>query len=67
MCVTQHFLHDEVIVDRFGELFAFIGTLGLLIVSNFFVELKLRHRFVAVILAIVFKELKAYGERDSSI
>lgn len=60
MCVAQHLLHDEVVVDRLGQLLALIGTFGLLIVANLLVELQLRHRLVAVVLTIVFEELKAW-------
>lgn len=59
MRVTQHFLHDEIIVNRFGEFLALIGALGLLKVANFLVKLELWHWFVAIILAIVFEEKKS--------
>lgn len=59
MCVTQHFLHDKIVVDRFCEFFTLIRALGLFIIPNFFVELQLGNWLISVILAIIFKELKA--------
>lgn len=58
VCVAQHFFHDEVVVNRLGELFTLIGALGLLVVPNLLVELQLRHRLVAVVFAIIFEQLK---------
>lgn len=66
MCVTQHLLHDKVVVDRLGEFLSLVRALGLLIVANFLVEFQLRHRLVAVILAVVFKELETYKECATS-
>lgn len=60
--MTQHLLHDKVVVNRFGQLFPLIGTFGLLVVTNFLVELQLRHRLVAVVFAEVFKQLKTWNK-----
>lgn len=59
MCVAKHFLHDEVVVDRLCELFALVWTFGLLIISDLFIELQLRHWLVAIVFAIIFEQLKA--------
>lgn len=67
MCVTQHFLHDEIVIDRFCELFTLVRALGLLIISDFFVELQLWNRLVSVILTIIFKELKTCENKTKTL
>lgn len=59
MRMTQHFLHDEVIVDGFCEFLSLIGTFGFLVISDFLIKFQLWNWLVSIVLAVVFEELES--------
>lgn len=66
MRVTQHLLHNEIIVNWFGQFLPLLSALGLLEVPYFLVEFQLWHWIVAIILAVVFEEEKSCVEKSDN-